>query len=67
MKLGKSTIERNGKVFEVDVRTYINQTFFGDVENYSVYINGELTILSPNRDGLDELIENAITSMSRKK
>lgn len=67
MKKGISIIERGGREYEVDIREYTVPTFFGDQTNYSVYINGELRILSPTEDKLDELVEDAIMALARKK
>lgn len=67
MNIGLNYIERGGRKFTVDVREYAVPTFFGEQTNYSVYINGELLILSPDATKLDELIENAIASMIRKQ
>ena len=67
MSMRTITIERGGREFLVEIKEYIVPTFFGEQTNFSVYINGELLILSPDEDKLDELIENAINSMARKK
>ena len=67
MNIGLNKIVRDGREFKVEIRQYLVPTFFGDQTNYSVYINGELTILSPTADNLDKLVEDAISSAIRKK
>lgn len=63
MNIGHNQIEREGRTFDVDIREYAIPTFFGDQTSYSVYINDELVILSPDKDK----IEDYIMSKIRKK
>lgn len=67
MNIGHNQIDREGRTFDVDIREYAIPTFFGDQTSYSVYINDELVILSPDKDKLDELIEDYIMSKIRTK